>query len=510
MNKLNRLNLKAAGTEIMGATPAAQGVIFLSVASFIALLGGYIFHIIAARWLLTDDYGRLVLILSIITWAENINGALLAGPVKAISEDHRRFHAAFSMAKKWFLPSGAIGGVLLFAATPFIAAGFHDQALIGLLILAAIEIPLTALLRLAVRYSIAMRLYGLASAINCVYSISRIALGCSLILIGLGAIGAVAGQVAGTALAAGIGLVLLIGATRRLPVTKYPQMLSRSISWAGYSLTYSLGVSTLLAMDMWCVKGLIPDPAQAGFYGAAFALARTPKFIMDAVAGAVFPRISQALAQAKKTLAAGVTEESLRFLLIVMIPLCVLVGESSTEIVTFLFSERYTQAGTALAILMAAISIYACFQLMLSIIEAADHPGLRTAFTIGLVPVALIFNFLFIPRYGINGAALATLVSMALGALAVIPAVLHYTGARLPVWTIIRCIIAGGIAYAGAMIWPAEGWVLVPKLAVLGMVYILILFISGELGGKDIQSVAGAIPGRTGAYLTRFSKRFPR
>ncbi|MFP4453820.1 MAG: polysaccharide biosynthesis C-terminal domain-containing protein [Desulfobacterales bacterium] len=504
------MHQEISDTETPKAAPAAQGVVFLSVASFIALLGGYFFHIIAARWLLTADYGRLVLVLSIITWAENINGALLAGPVKAISEDHRRFHAAFSMAKKWFLPSGMIGGMLLFAAAPFIAAGFHDQALIALLILAAMEIPLTALLRLAVRYSTAMRLYSMASAINSIYSIGRTALGCSLILIGLGAIGAVAGQVAGTALAAGIGLVLLIRATRSLPVTNYPQMLSRSVSWAGYSLSYSLGVSTLLAMDMWCVKGLTPDPAQAGFYGAAFALARTPKFIMQGVAGAVFPRVSQALAQAKKTLAAGVTEEALRFLLIVMIPLCVLVGESSSEIVTFLFSEKYTQAGTALAILMAAISIYACFQLMLSIIEAADHPGLRTAFTIGLVPVALGLNFLLIPRYGINGAALATLVSMALGALAVIPAVLYYTGARLPFWTIIRCSIAGGIIYAGAIIWPAEGWVLVPKLAALGLVHILILFISGELGGKDIRAVAEAIPGRTGSYLTRLSKRFPR
>ncbi|MCF8104529.1 MAG: polysaccharide biosynthesis C-terminal domain-containing protein [Desulfohalobiaceae bacterium] len=465
---------------------------------------------VAARWLSTADYGRLVLVLSILTWAENFQGAALSGAVKAVSEDHRRLYAALRVSIKWFLPSGVIGGLLLFASAPFIAAGLGDHTLMGLLILAAVEIPLTALLRMTARFGSSMRRYAMSSVINSFYTLGRTAFGCALIILGLGAMGGIAGQVVATALVAGIGLLLLLRATRGLARVDYPQMLPRSLLWAGYSSAYAIGISTLIAMDMWCVKGLIADAAQAGFYGAAFALARIPKFLMQAVADAVFPRVSHSLAQGRAVLAATVTEEAFRTLIIMFVPLCVLVGESANEIVIFLFSDRYAAAGKPLAILMSAISVYAFFQLLLSLTEAANRPGLRMAIALGLVPVGLALNFWLIPHYGLTGAATATLITMTVGVLGTVPLVLRYTGAKVPFRTLFRCGVAGMLVYMAAHFWGAEGCVLIPKLILLSMFYIVLLFVMGELGKKEVRSAVNAFPEQTGFYIQRLTERWLR
>lgn len=483
--------------EITGAAPAAQGVILLSIAMAATVLGGFVFHVVAARWLLTADYGRLVLVLSIITWAETFHGAALSGAAKALSEDHRRLHAALTVATKWFLPSGLIAGLILCGSAPLIANGLADRALLWLLVLAAVEIPLTALLRMTIRFSGAMRRYTMSVAISITYALGRTAFGCALIIVGLGALGGVAGQVIGSALAAGLGIYLLMRAHRRLPRVDYTPMLSRSLSWAVYSTVYSISLATLVAMDMWCVKAVIPDDVQAGLYGAAFALARTPKFLFQAVGGAVFPRVSQALAQGREKLAASVTGEAFRTLIIMLVPLCLLVGESSTEIIVFLFSERYAAAGIPLAILIGAISVFAFLQLNLSLIEAADRPRLRMIFAIGLVPVGLALNLILIPPYGLNGAAAATLITMSVGVIASMPQVLRYTGARMPIATLVRCSIAGIIVYGIASLWGATDWLIIPKLVLMGMLYIALLFFMGEIGRNEFRSVVAAFPNRS-------------
>ncbi|MFO8090231.1 MAG: polysaccharide biosynthesis C-terminal domain-containing protein [Desulfatiglandaceae bacterium] len=498
-------------TEIAGASPAAHGVIYLSLATAAAIFWGYALHVVGARWLTTEDYGRFVLVLSIITWVESFQGAALSGIGKIVSEDHRRLAAALKLAKRWFLPSGVVGGGLLLAASPLIATGLGDRALTGLLVLAAVEIPLTAVFRMTVRFSGVIRRYAMRSVIYSVYAVGRSAFGCALIVLGLGAMGGIAGQVAATALAAGIGLYLLLGASRGLPEVDYPQMLPRSLSWAGYTMSFSVGISTLLAMDIWCVKGLMPDPVHAGFYGAAFALARTPKFFLQAVIGAVFPRVSHALAQGHDALAASVAKDAFRVLIIMLVPLCVLVGESATAIITWLFSERYAAAGGPLAVLMVAISVYACFQLMLALLAAADRPGLRMVFALGLVPVGLALNFLLIPRYGISGAAAATLITMTIGVISLAPFICRLTGAALPFVTFLRCGISGGLVYPAARAWSVEGWMLVPRLSLLGLAYLIILLFLGEVGRREMRSVAGALPGPAGTFIIALLKnRSPR
>ena len=492
-----------ANSSANAARPAAHGVVYLSFVPFLALLGGYALHIFAARWLPTADYGRFVLVLSILLWTKNLQSQIFSGGLaKSVSEEHGRLRAALAVAKRWYFPSAIAVFVLLACAAPLIAAG--DRILLGLLLLGALEIPFSAVFRLSASLNNAMRRYPAVSFLHSVYALLRPFIGCLLLALGFGAFGAIGGQVIAGGIAGAVGLFLLVRTVKSLPAVDYPNMLHRSLSWTVYALPFSVIMSTMLAMDLWFVKGLTGSAEIAGIYGVAFTVARTPNFIALAVTGAVFPRVSQAIAAGDFTLSGSVSKEAFRVLIIVFVPLCVLIGESATAITTFMFSDRYNAAGLPLSILIVAISVFAFFRLLLVLIAASDRPGVRLLSATVILPIGVGLNILLIPRFGIVGAACATLITMAAGSLALTPFVRRFTAATMPMGTFARCGLAGSIIFVCAFFWQAEGWLLIPKLSVFTGIYVIILFLLGELGKEELRSTTAAFPAVIRTRLDRW------
>lgn len=474
--------------------PAAQGVVLLAVAGAAAVLLGYGLHIVAARWLSTVSYGRFVVVVSVAMWLKNLQGTLiLPGLYKCVSEDHRRLGAAVAVASKWY-SAASIGLLALFlVACPFLGAAFGDTALVGLFMLAAIQLPFCAVMAFGQRLLNALRRYGAAAAVTTVYSAARACAGCALILLALGAAGAVGGLVVGSIVAGALALVLLLRERKAIPSVPYPPMLGRALSWTAVSVPTSCASTTLAAMDLWLVKAMMADPAAAGVYGTAYAVSRLPQFMVQGLVGAVFPRVSGALAEGNRALARSVSAEAMRLLAIIFVPVCFLVAGSASEITTLLFSVRYAGAGAPLALLIASMSCFACLSLMLGLIAAANHPGARMCLVLGLLPVGAVLNWLLIPRFGLEGAATASLITFAAGTLIAAFLVYHHIGAAPPLWTCLRCVAAGAIVYTIGLFWAAPGWLVVGKLAVLGTLYLAVLFVLRELRKEDLLTIKRAI-----------------
>jgi hypothetical protein len=76
-------------------------------------------------------------------------------------------------------------------------------------------------------------------------------------------------------------------------------------------------------------------------------------------------------------------------------------------------------------------------------------------------------------------------------------------GACAPPLTALRCGVAGGAACGLGLLWPVGGLLLVPKLAALGLLYVVLLFLLGEVGAEELRSLWRAVcpagPGREGA-----------
>ena len=469
---------------------AAHGVIFLSAAQAGVVVMGYAIHCIATRWLPEAEYGRLVVTLSVLTWINTFMSiAFLQGLQKVLTEDHARLATSISIGRTWYaLLVVVTAGGLLVAAWP-LAVYFGDHGILPLLLLAGCQIPVMGLFLLTRGHLTSLRRYGLSAMLHTTYGLVRAAVACGLLLLGVGAVGVIVGNIAGLCLAGLAGLWLLLHLRRLIPSVPYPPMLRRALRWSAMALPTTLAIATLATVDLWLVKRLVPDKSQAGFYGAALTLAALPRFLAAGLYVAVFPRVSQALAEGRNALARSISTESMRVLLILFVLICSLAASSASQITSLLFSARYACAGPPLALLTIAISCDAGLRLMQVLIAAANRPGARMVLAVSLVPLAVGLHLVLIPRFGLMGAASVTLATLAVGLVVGTVLVYRFVGAAPPFASALRCVSAGVAVYILGRYWHVAGWWLLGKLFLLGILYVVLLLVLRELRSKDLLAI---------------------
>lgn len=161
----------------------------------------------------------------------------------------------------------------------------------------------------------------------------------------------------------------------------------------------------------------------------------------------------------------------------------------AAEIVTFVYSVRYVEASQCLVILAPAMYFASHVQVSMRLIEAADRPGQCLAVVAALLIVSAVFYVLLIPRLAMMGAALASLITFGVGAVAA--TVLVYRHFR--VWpsplTAARCGVAGAVVYVLCCAWPVPGGLVAAKLAGASLLYLLMLVAARELRQKDLRAL---------------------
>ena len=472
---------------------AAQGVAYLTASSAATVALGFVVHAIASRLLAKADYGRFVVALSTGTWLKILVLALFVpGLMKIVSEDHRRLRVALKAGGRWQLAAGLAVTVAVVAASPLLARVLGDPALTGLLMLAAAEVLVFSRFALRAYLMQALRRYRDAAAAFAAYGIVRAAVACGLVLLGLGAAGAMAGLIAGPLLAVAVAMVLTGRLLSRLPSVPYPALWSRSLSWTAMILPADVATATLMTVDVWIVKRVVTDASATGLYGAAYAVSRLADMALLGLNSAVFGRVSGAAAEGDRALACSVSMQSMRFVLIVLTPICCLAAGSAREIMALLFGAPYAEAGPLLTVLLTSASCLAALKLMLVLLTALDRPGHKSLLVVGLLPVGVVLCLVLAYRFGVVGAAVGSLATMATGLLIGVGLVCRQVGALPPPLTVLRCALAGGAVCVLGLHYPLPGLLVVPKLAALGLLYAALLLLTGEVGARDLRAIRRA------------------
>lgn len=457
---------------------------------------GYLIHIVAARTLHPASYGSLVLVFSIAAWVKFIQSRLLiAGYQKVVSEDHRRIHAALASARKWHTLATVALLATYAAAVPLLARAFGDEQLGGFLLLASLEIPFYAVMVLGHYLMIGVRHYAPGAGATVIYAVARAGVACALLYVGLGVWGAIMGQVSGSLAGGVVAMTLCLRVRSTIAPASYPAMTRRALTWTSMELPTALCLMSAANLDLWFFKALVDDPTLVGLYGSAYILSRLPQFAVFGMTNAVFPRVSGALHEANTDLARSVARQSLRVCLLLFTAFSCLVASAPSEITTLLFSKEFAGAGAALMILMAAMSCFGLLWLLVALIAATGHLRLRLIVAASLLPLGVALNWILIPRYGLTGGAMASLITLALGAVTGAILLYKYLAVTLPGWTLLRCLLSGAGVFLVGRTWPATGAFLVVKMAVLGALYLVILIILRELKRDDWQIARRLLPG---------------
>jgi stage V sporulation protein B len=120
-----------------------------------------------------------------------------------------------------------------------------------------------------------------------------------------------------------------------------------------------------------------------------------------------------------------------------------------------------------------------------TIIMAQGRPWVSFLIMIGTLLLASLLNYLLIPIYSINGAAIATTLSAGAGMVCAGLVVYRRFNALLPLLSTIKIVFVSTIVFFCVSLIQPEGWLIPPIYLLLFSGYILLLLLAREIDKNE-------------------------
>src|SRR6266403_3905308 len=402
----------------MKKTSFAHGTIYITIATFVFMISGYLINIFLARYLGPASYGIYGII---ITLMGVVNLMQTSGLPQAVS----KFVAEVEVKADSILRSGLIlqiastliaSLVLLLLALPF-ANLLKDNTLVPYLQLSAAVVPLYGIYSLYLNYYNGLHYFKTQAMMNILYAVAKFV--AVLIFVYFFK---VYGAVLGFIIAPIFALLFWFHFPRKSNYHfPYKKLFFFSIPLIGFAIASNL----LQSIDLFFIKALMHADTNTGLYTANQNIAEIPFYGIAALASVLFPSISKHVSNNRHDEAKNLIQKSLRFCLLLLTPAVLLISATSLPILSFLFSSEYHPGAQSLSILVIGSGFFTLFIILATIISSAGSP-MKSAILagIGIIITSLLCATL-IPTLGLNGAAMAT--TIAAGCMIFVAEVTAYT-----------------------------------------------------------------------------------
>jgi O-antigen/teichoic acid export membrane protein len=378
--------------------------------SIVILLLHFFQKPIMARYLGPGGFGLFSMAIMIAGVFElialfGINNALVKF-VAEHKENEGKVSSLFSSAFITILIIGMIASFIMFVSSDTFASIFNMPSLSLLLKIYALALPLTLAHGVIISLFMGLREMRYFAFIRILGAFLALALIIALLMIGLGVEGATLGTVFAIIVAVGIAMVLV----KRLvhftfsDYKKNTKMLASfgsrlaGASMVGYIYT---SVDTLMI-------GYFLTSTDVGYYEAATSLSRFFWLVPNAIGIVAYPAISEYWArkdiQAINTLVNKATKYSACLLTFAGMVVILF----AKDIITSIFTPEFLPAVLPLIILIIGTVTYGILVSLGSIFAGVGRPDLTLKVTAVGAVGNILLNAVFIPLYGIIGAATAT------------------------------------------------------------------------------------------------------
>lgn len=320
----------------------------------------------------------------------------------------------------------------------------------------------------------------------------------SLILLGWYVFGAVIGTIIGFAIAAIISLLLF-----REKIWKNISNTGKTLnhiderSLVKKLLTFSLpvtvvGLAELALFDMTgtYIINIFLNVTYTGYYNIVSPVARLPLVISSSVALAMLPATSEALSLKNNNLIGKYIVYSYRYMILVLLPLCVIIALFSQPILAILFPKEpltYLFAGNALSILIVAMAFFSIYVVSSSIAQGLGKPYVPMFFLILGSIVNIALTIVFVPLYGLNGAAASTAIATFIIMIFSTWKVLKISSTKLPHVNLAKILFASILAGVMIELIPKTVIGLFIALVTFPFIYLFILAFIGALEKRDLN-----------------------
>ncbi|MBD3291980.1 MAG: oligosaccharide flippase family protein [Armatimonadia bacterium] len=473
----------AGKTQTAEARSTARGTVKIVLSMVVAAVAGLVIHTYLARTLKPEFYGLLVVVTSVVVWWELALGALFRQATeRAVAASGDRWPDVAGSAIRSAILLSALSAAACYAMAPWIADALGDDRLAEYIRLMSLDIPLWVLWAVWTSVLNGRRRYGLRAGSAITYWTAKALLMCALVAFGLSLRGAIIGSIAASA----VGLVVAWGLVGiGLPAGRVPW---RDLIVFGLPLmAVALVDHVVLTMDLWFVKALVPDPGAAGVYGVGRYAFQAAAMLPLAVCGAAFPTMTRAIEADNQDSLEELIREASRFSLILIMPLIAIMACCGREVIALVFGQAYASSWMVALILLGGALVFGLRLVGSNALVASGRPRLVLLALAPTVPLNIGLNYVFVPAYGLPGGAMATVLSLLLGAAVVWVYVWRHFRVRPSAQVVVRSGLAASAVYGCGLLVPGAGWALLPKVICLGGLYLLLLLVLGELDRRDFE-----------------------
>ena len=469
------------------------GTTYLLIAQIVFILSGYAIHVVLGRLLGPSDYG----VYSIVIYFATVFNLILTTGLpyavsKFISEDERRSQSVMKSSLNLSVILGIAIFSMIYLGADCFASVLNDHTLAHYIQLVSVMVPMYALHSVIAGYYNGMRNYKIQAFLLLLYDITKPIMIFLLVLLGFSEWGAVLGFALSPLLPMLIGFYFIGLQTFWAEAFPYKKLLKFAVP----IIVFAMAVNLIMSLDLFFVKRILVNNEQVGFYSAASMIAKVPYSLLGALTAALFPAISASMDDREKT--REYISESIRYTLLLLVPLTFIVAATSGGLVTLIYSSVYNPAGEPLSILIVGVSFFALFSVLTTVISGSGKPGTSMLLSLMILLVDLVSNQILVPLWGMQGAALSTGISSAIGVLMAAFFVYRQHGVLVSTSSTAKILLASSLLFVAVSYINPGGLLLILVYILVGVLYLVLLYLLKEIKPRDMA--------RVGRLLKRFRR----
>ena len=401
----------------------SAAIVFVGI--FLSKILTYVYRIIVARVFGTEVYGLYSLTLMVSGWFIALAGlglgvGLIRFLPRYIGENQEgKVKILFRKSAKLVLITGLISTIGLVILAEKISVGiFHEPALTIFLRFFALIIPVSGLLAISLatlkgHERITPHIFLSDFLLNFL----KVLILATFILLGVGLNAIIISYLAGTALTAIISLSLCKRCFPKLFVKLTPREKSnKQIMKQVFSFSWPLlFVGIIWKLFNWTdllLIGYFSSATNVGIYNAAvpiaFLLLMAPRLFLQLF----FPLINKKYSQKKKEEVGQLSKQIGKWTLILNLPLFIVLFSFPNFFINLLFGGEFLQAAPSLRYLSVGMLMFSIATISQDLIHMSGKSKLVFVDAIFIATLNFFLNLYLIPVYGIDGAAIATSVSL--------------------------------------------------------------------------------------------------
>lgn len=219
--------------------------------------------------------------------------------------------------------------------------------------------------------------------------------------------------------------VILVLVFSRMVETLINYICSRKFVRAKFEIDFKLwrylfkeSLPLALASVIWIIYfridvvmlSMMQGDASVGIYSAAYKLSEPLSFIPAALMISLFPIMAASFKTSEERLVKSY-RFAIRYILIIILPIAISITIIADKIVFLIYGAEFVSSAAVLQILIWALVFTSTNSVLLNLLVSVDKQKLYAVSIAICAIVNVVFNFILIPMWSYNGAAIATVAT---------------------------------------------------------------------------------------------------